>query len=202
MPADDKQDLLAGIPRSPELMRPEDTGLLLVDVQTRLIDAQADGKRVVWNAGRLLDGASTLGVSIAATLQYPEKLGPTVPELAKRLPSPEFDKLTFSCGSCAEIFLNWRAAGIHRVLICGIEAHVCVQQTALDLLAGGFQVIVAVDATSSRNRVDYEIALRRMEISGVLLTTTEAALFEWCRQAGTTEFKAISALVKDSLESQ
>ena len=98
--------------------------------------------------------------------------------------------------------MNWRAAGIHRVLICGIEAHVCVQQTALDLLAGGFQVIVAVDATSSRNRVDYEIALRRMEISGVLLTTTEAALFEWCRQAGTTEFKAISALVKDSLESQ
>jgi len=191
-------DPLPVVPRSPELMRPDDTGLLVVDVQTRLIAVQADGERVVWNARRLLDGAKILGVHAAATEQYPEKLGSTVPKLAERLPSTAVSKLAFSCGVCDEIFTLWRAAGIHRVLVCGIETHVCVQQTVLDLLAARFQVVVAADAVSSRLRIDNEIALRRMEASGALLTTTEAALFEWCGKAGTEMFKAISELAKET----
>ena len=191
---------LPSVPRSPEIMRPSDTGLLVVDVQERLLDVQTDGKRVVWNARRLLDGAKILGVQSAATEQYPEKLGGTVPELATRLSSSPQSKLAFSCGGCDEIFSAWRATGIHRILVCGIETHVCVQQTVLDLLAAGFQVLVAVDAVSSRFAIDHEIALRRMETSGALLTTTEAALFEWCGTAGTAEFKGISALAKEALE--
>ena len=89
------------------------------------------------------------------------------------------------------------SSGIHRVLVCGIETHVCVQQTVLDLLAAGFQVLVAVDAVSSRFAIDHETALRRMEASGALLTTTEAALFEWCGEAGKAEFKEISKLAKE-----
>jgi len=185
------------VPRSPELMRPEETGLLVVDVQTRLIGIQAEGDRVVWNARRLLDGAKILGVQSAATEQYPEKLGPTVPELADRLSVSPVSKLAFSCRTCDEIFSAWRSTGIHRILVCGIETHVCVQQTVLDLLAAGFQVLVAVDAVSARFAIDHETALRRMEASGVLLTTTEAALFEWCGAAGTVEFRGISALVKE-----
>ncbi len=194
----DDNGSLPTVPRSPELMRPDDTGLLVVDVQERLLAAQTDAKRVVWNVRRLLDGAKILGVQSAATEQYPEKLGGTIPELAKRLPSSPQSKLAFSCAGCEEIFSAWRAAGIHRVLVCGIETHVCVQQTVLDLLAAGFQVLVAVDAVSTRYPIDHEIALRRMEASGALLTTTEAALFEWCGRAGTAEFKEISALVKEA----
>jgi nicotinamidase-related amidase len=84
------------------------------------------------------------------------------------------------------------------VLVCGIETHVCVLQTALDLAANGFEPYLAVDAIGARKSVDHETALRRMEASGVILTTTETAMFEWCRTAGTPEFKRISALAKET----
>ncbi len=178
-------------------MRPEDTGLLVVDIQERLLAVEPDGKRIVWNARRLLDGAKILGVRAAATEQYPEKLGKTVPELTERLTTKPSAKMAFSCGECNEIFGSWREAGIHRVVVCGIETHVCVGQTVLDLLAAGFQVLVVADAVGSRHAIDHEIGLRRLEASGALLTTTEAALFEWCVEAGKPEFKLISALAKE-----
>ncbi len=199
MPADDVNDVISTVPRSPELMNPEDTGLLVVDVQEKLIAVQPAGDRTVWNARRLLDGAKLLDVQSAATEQYPEKLGPTVPDLATRLSAPAASKLAFSCRTCDDIFSRWRASGIHRILVCGIETHVCVQQTVLDLLSAGFQVNVAVDAISSRFAIDHDTALRRMEASGALLTTTEAALFEWCNEAGTEAFRGISRLAKEEL---
>ncbi len=189
------------LPKSPELMRPVDTGLLVIDVQDRVLAVQPEGARIVWNIRRLLDGAKILGVRAACTEQYPEKLGPTVPALAERLADKASSKLSFSCGSCGEIFDAWRSAGIHRVLVCGIETHVCVQQTVLDLLAAGYQTLIAADAVGSRHAFDHEIALRRMEASGALLTTTEAALFEWCGVAGTSEFKEMSQLVKEEMGS-
>lgn len=185
--------------RSPELMNSNDTGLLVVDVQDRLLAVQPESQRIVWNIRRLLDGARILGVRTAATEQYPEKLGPTSAILAERLDTPAMSKLAFSCADCDDIFDAWRADGIHRVLVAGIETHVCVQQTVLDLLATGMQVLVAADALGARHPIDHKIALRRMETSGALLTTTEAALFEWCAVAGTEEFKQISALAKEEL---
>ena len=92
---------------------------------------------------------------------------------------------------------GFRDRGIGKILLAGIEAHVCVQQTALDLLADGYRVYLAVDAIGARHEIDYAIALRRLESSGATLTTTEAALFEWCEAAGTPEFKQISALVRE-----
>jgi nicotinamidase-related amidase len=85
-----------------------------------------------------------------------------------------------------------------KVLLAGIEAHVCVQQTALDLIANGYRVYVAVDAIGARHVTDHDTALRRMELAGVTLTTTEAALFEWCRESAAAEFKPISALVRET----
>jgi nicotinamidase-related amidase len=190
------------LPKSPELMRPADTGLLVIDVQERLLPVQPDAARIVWNIRRLLDGAKILGVRTACTEQYPEKLGHTAPELAERLTGKAANKLTFSCGECGEIFDAWRQTGIHRVLVSGIETHVCVQQTVLDLLAAGYQVLVAADAVGARNQIDHDYALRRMEASGALLTTTEAALFEWCHQAGTAEFKEVSKLAKEEMGSE
>ena len=186
------------LPRSPELMSRDDTALLIVDMQQRLLPSIRHGEQVTWNVRRLIDGARILGVEVAATEQYPRGLGSTVPVLAERLGEIPA-KLTFSCGECGGIFRRLAEGGRPKVLVGGIEAHVCVQQTVLDLLADGFRVYVAVDAVGSRFETDYRIALRRMESAGATLTTTEAALFEWCEVAGTPEFKQISQLVREEV---
>jgi nicotinamidase-related amidase len=177
-------------------MSSTDTALLVVDVQEKLVPAIADHERVVWNVRRLIDAAKVLAVPVAATEQYPKGLGPTLPELAERLgkiPS----KLTFSCCGCPEIFREWQRSNVHKVLVCGIEAHVCVQQTVLDLLSNGWRVYVAADAVGSRREIDCRTALWRMDAAGATVTTTEAAMFEWCRIAGTPEFREISRLAKE-----
>lgn len=184
------------LPRSPELMSADDTGLLVVDVQEKLIGLISAHQRIVWNIRRLLDGAKALGVAVAATEQYPQGLGGTVAELAQRLEEIP-GKTCFTCGACPEIFERWQQRGITRVLVAGIEAHVCVQQTVFDLMASGRRVYVAADAIGSRYDVDYQFALRRMDSAGATLTTTEAALFEWCQRSGTPQFKEISRLVKE-----
>jgi nicotinamidase-related amidase len=182
--------------RSPELMSAGDTGLLVVDVQQKLAPAIAGCERLIWNVRRLIDAAQVLGLPVIATEQYPQGLGSTVPELAQRLGDcPE--KLTFSCLGCPDLLDGLRAAGVSKLLVCGMETHVCVGQTVLDLLAGGWRVYVAVDAVGSRFKIDHETALRRMDSSGATLTTAEAALFEWCQVAGTPEFKQISRLVRE-----
>ena len=183
--------------RSPELMSRHDTALLVVDVQTKLLAAMDPPPTLVWNIQRLVKGAQTLGVPVDATEQYPKGLGPTTDplrELLSEVPS----KLLFSCRECAAIFQRYQEQGIFKILVAGIEAHVCVQQTVLDLLAEGFRVYVAADAIASRYSMDCDIAMRRMDSSGATLTTTEAALFEWCEVAGTPEFKQISALVQET----
>jgi nicotinamidase-related amidase len=182
--------------RSPELMNREDTALLVVDVQEKFLAVVPDSKRIVWNIRRLIDAVRILGMPIAAMEQYPEKLGHLAPELKQRLDQVS-SKLAFSACQCGEVFEGWRDDGIFRVLVCGIETHVCIMQTALDLAANGFEPYVAVDAMGTRFAIDHETALRRMESAGVVLTTTEAAMFEWCRVAGTPEFKLLSALVKE-----
>lgn len=184
------------LPRSPEMMSRGDTALVVVDVQEKLVPFIRDHERVVWNVRRLVDGAKVLGLPVAATEQYPKGLGPTVSALAERLgeiPS----KLRFSSGGCPAVFEALREAGRYKLLVTGIEAHVCVQQTVLDLLADGWRVYVAADAVGSRFEIDCRMALGRMDASGATVTTTEAALFEWCETAGTPEFKAISRLVRE-----
>jgi len=184
-------------PRSPELMSRDDTALLVVDVQDRILAAIADTPRIVWNTRRLVDGAKILGLPVLVTEQYPERLGPTTAVLAERL-GPAAAKLSFSCRACADLFEPLAEKGVTKILLAGIETHVCVAQTALDLLNEGFRVYLAVDALGSRFEVDRQIALQRLDASGCTLTTTEAALFEWCAVAGTPEFKQISQLVRET----
>jgi nicotinamidase-related amidase len=178
-------------------MLPQDTALLVVDVQEKLMPLISGSQRIIWNLRRLLDGAAALGLKSLATEQYPQGLGKTVAELANRLghiPS----KNTFSCGGCEGFTQQLLEHGASKVMVAGIEAHVCVQQTVLDLLANGYRVYVPVDAVGSRYPIDYETGLKRMESAGATLTTTESALFEWCQVSGTPEFKKISALVRES----
>jgi nicotinamidase-related amidase len=184
--------------RSPELMNRDDSALLVVDMQAKLLPLIPGHERLIWNVGRLIDGATILGVPVAATEQYPQGLGPTAPELAARLGTIPA-KLAFSCGECGDIFTSWRDQGIWKILVCGIETHVCVGQTVHDLLGEGFRVYVAADAVAARGSFDHEISLRRMDSAGATLTTAEAALFEWCGRAGSPEFKQISQLIKQPM---
>jgi nicotinamidase-related amidase len=184
--------------RSPLLLNRDDTLLMVVDMQQRLLGALPAASRIVWNTSRLVRGAKLLGVEVVATEQVPDKLGPTLPELAQHLgdiPS----KHRFSCWECHDRLAEQLAAGRRKVLLAGIETHVCVLQTALDMLAAGFAVYVAVDAVGSRFDIDRDVALRRMESSGVTLTTTEATLMEWCTTAADAKFREISGLLKESI---
>ena len=165
--------------RSPELMNADDTVLLLVDVQEKLAGVIPDSDVVIWNIARLLEGAAALGVSVVASEQYPKGLGKTVTELQEKLPADQqlFEKLEFSCLANSAIREKITEIGRPKVLLVGIETHVCILQTAFDLMSDGYRVYVPVDAVSSRNEVDYDTALERMDSAGATLTTAEATHF-------------------------
>lgn len=188
--------------RSPLLMNPQDTALVVIDVQQKLLPHILQHRRIQWNIERLIAGAGLLGVSLLATEQYPQGLGETVPELKKALQAvgvqKATEKLMFSCRQCQSEIAHLLEAGISKVLLTGIETHVCVAQTGLDLMAAGFNVFIAVDAVGSRFALDHETAIRRLENSGAIATTTEAALFEWCEVSGTDTFKEISQLIRQT----
>lgn len=206
--------------RSDELLSRHDSRLLIVDVQEKLLPFIPVRDALIFNCRQLILAAQILDVPVAATEQYRKGLGPTAPELAELLGDIP-DKFRFSCAevlawsattgvaaaegsACSAEPAGGAAAGApvlaqgdrDKVVVAGMEAHVCVQQTVLDLLAQGFRVYIPADAVASRKKFDWEIALRRMSDSGAIVTTTEAVLFEWCEVAGTPEFKQISELVK------
>lgn len=182
--------------RSRELLSRTDSRLLVVDVQEKLVPLIPVRTQLIANCRRLIEGAKILGVPVTATEQYPKGLGATVPELAELIEERPA-KQRFSC---AEV-LNWgqgatQSDGRFKVVLCGMETHVCIQQTALDLIAQGFQLYVVADAVGCRNAFDGEIALERMASSGATITTTESVLFEWCETSGAEEFKQFSRMIK------
>jgi nicotinamidase-related amidase len=169
--------------------------LVVVDVQTKLLTKIVGADELVRNCAFLLDAAKRLGVAVQATEQYPKGLGPTHADLLARLPRPLPAKTAFSCAGCPGFLQELRASGRSAVVLVGIEAHVCVSQTAFDLLDAGFTVFLPVDAISSRSSLDRDTALRRLEKAGAIPTTSEAVAFEWTGDAAHAEFKAISKLV-------
>jgi len=178
------------------LMHPARTLLLVIDVQQRLVAGQPHAPRVLWNCRRLIEGATATGVALGASEQVPDKLGPTDPSLAAMLPSPII-KSVFSAAADESID-RWRNSGVRHVVLAGFETHVCVAQTAIDLLSEGFEPVVVADAVASRSCHDHKVALRRLEGVGVVVTTTEAALFEWVADAASPAFRAVSALAKQN----
>jgi nicotinamidase-related amidase len=172
-------------------------GLVVVDMQERLLPAIFESQRVLQNTVRLIQGAAVLKVPIFATEQYRNGLGPTVPEVAAAIPGfAPLEKLAFSaCG--AEGFMPaLKQRQVSDAILCGIEAHVCVSQTCLDLVDKGFRVFVAADAVSSRTPENYRVGLDRMRAAGAVIVSMEMVLFELLECAGTNEFKQILKLVK------
>ena len=170
--------------------------LLVVDLQTKLVATIPTADGVISTTVRLIRGARALAIPVFATEQVPSKLGPTVPELAGLLPDP-LPKATFHAGGAKGLCAALAANPVRHVALVGIETHICVAQPALELLPRGYQVQVPVDAVGSRFAVDHEVALRRLERAGVILTTAEATLFEWVETAEHPQFRAIAALVKE-----
>ena len=185
------------IKRFDKLLSIETSTLLIIDIQEKILPVIHQNETVVENTIKLIKGFRVLGLPIYYTEQYPKGLGETVSLIKDELESKEpVQKLSFSCSGAVELFDDLKRRNFSQVVVCGIETHVCVQQTVLDLLANEFQVNIAADAVSSRRIKDYEIALSRMEKSGAEVTTSEAILFELLNVCGTDEFRQISRIVK------
>jgi nicotinamidase-related amidase len=183
--------------RSQYILQRDNSALLVIDIQERILPVILEYERVVENTLKLINGFKILSLPIYYTEQYSKGLGPTESKIKSALENTEaIPKMTFSCSGAGDLFAELKRKKIKQVVVCGIESHVCVLQTVLDLLFEGFRVHVAADAVSSRRKFDYEISLRRMESNGAEISLTESVLFELLNVCGTDEFKAISKLVK------
>jgi len=185
-------------PRSPRRLDREHSALLLIDLQEKLLPVIASSETLLWNAGRLLRAARLFEVPSDLTEQYPRGLGPTVPALLAEPAPRRHEKRAFSAAACADLLADWSARGIRQVVIGGIESHVCVLQSCLDLLSEGWEVLVVVDAIGARCPLDHQIAMGRMRDEGATLLTTESVLFEWCESSTDPRFQSLSALVRES----
>lgn len=178
-------------------LRRAQAGLVVVDIQERLLPAIHEKERVAQNALRLVQGAATLEVPILVTEQYRKGLGQTIPEIAKSIPGfAPMEKMAFSACGAAGFRDALAERGLADIILCGIECHVCVCQTCLDLLDHGFRPFVVSDAVSSRTPENYQLGLERMRDSGAIIGSTEMLLFELLERAGTDEFKKVLSLIK------
>jgi nicotinamidase-related amidase len=183
--------------RFSKLLKREKTALLIIDIQERILPVISNHLMVVENTVRLIKGFRILDIPVYYTEQYPKGLGPTSPAIKEELNGIEaLQKLTFSCTGAGNLFREFKERNIEQVVVTGIESHVCVQQTVLDLLENGIQVNLCADAVSSRKEIDYKTALERMRQHGAEVTTSESVLFELLNVCGTDEFKQISKIIK------
>jgi len=181
----------------PELLDRNRSALVLIDVQERLFPHVHEHQSVLVRVDLLLFAANLLKVPLLLTEQYPKGLGNTIEEIRKLLPKVQpLVKMDFSCVPAPGFKEQLSSLRRDQIVLAGIETHVCVAQTALDLASRGEKVFVVADATSSRRPQDAQIALRRLDQSGLTITTAEAVVFEWLRCAGTEEFKAIQPKLK------
>jgi len=179
-------------------IKAEDTIALIVDFQEKLVPVIHENETLLHNTEVLMKGLQTLEIPMVVTQQYTKGIGMTVGSLQNVLGDAfsYLDKITFSCYEDEMIMNKIKSYQKKNIIICGIEAHICVLQTVIDCIAAGYQVIVVEDCISSRKENDKRIAMERMIQEGAILTTYESILFELTRKAGSDKFKAISKLIK------
>lgn len=183
--------------RHPNLLNSSDTVLLVIDMQDKLLKAIYESERIVNNTVKLIETAKIFSIPVIVTLQNAERLGGCTQAIADALPHDStMNKMTFSCcgGGCFDDAV--RETGRKQVLICGVETHICVNQTAHDLLTMGYSVQIAKDAVSSRTMDNWITGIEKMRDSGCVITSTETAMYEFIQDAATPEFKKILPLVK------
>lgn len=175
----------------------EDTAALIIDFQEKLVPAIANNEEIVAKAALFCAGLKELGVPMAVTQQYTKGLGDTVAPIKEALGEFEpMEKMSFSAMGC-DTFVEWvKAQGKKTILVCGVEAHICVLQSIIDLLGEGFRVFIVADCVGSRMVYNKDYAIQRAVQEGAYVTTCEGALYEMVQGAGTPHFKAISKLTK------
>ena len=178
------------------MLEPDNTVLVVIDIQGKLASLIHDKEATYANIVRMIRAAEVLGIDVICTEQYPDGLGPTIPEIAEHLNVDPISKIAFSCCRQDEFETTLRRTKCTQVLIAGIETHICVYQTALDLLAGGYEVHVLTDAVSSRIQANRQLGLQRMNQAGAVMTSVEMALFEMLKVAKGDKFKEIARIVR------
>lgn len=194
--ADQKETRGVRPSRSPLLMSPADTAVVVIDMQEKLWPTISGRDSLLARVKFGVESAKILGLPVIGTEQYPKGLGRTIAPLQSMLDEC-WAKTCFSVVGEPSVADRLDQPGLRKLLLLGIEAHVCVQQSAFDLLGSGFHVFVAADGVGSRREEDRERALRRMESAGITLTTVESAVFEWVEDSRHPDFKRISAMVKE-----
>lgn len=176
------------------LISSDRSALLVIDVQQRLLPAVHQSEVIEQSVCDLIGVASELDVPTLYSEQYPKGLGPTSDRVAQALPDTaiRLEKLTFSCAADFKCRAQIRAVERPQIIICGMETHVCVLQTAVELSTGGFEVFVVTDAVSSRTEQNKELGLARMRQAGIQIVSKEMVIFEWLERAGTESFRSIS----------
>ncbi len=183
--------------RNPIILKKETTALLIIDVQERILPVIRNYETVLENTVKLIKSFKAMQLPIYFTEQYPKGLGPTSQKILDELSGyTAYQKMSFSCSGAENLFEEFHKKRLTQIVVCGVESHVCVQQTVLDLISNDYQVNLAADAVSSRKEIDYKIALDRMRTLGAEVTTTESILFELLEVCGTPEFKDVSKIVK------
>ncbi len=179
-------------------MEDHDTALLVIDVQKKLIKPITQQEKILANIIKLIEACKILNIKKFFTEQNPDKLGETIDYLLDKDKDIRYSKLSFSCAKCEMLMRVLEGQTFANIVLCGIETHICVQQTALDLIKKGFRVYIAIDAVNSQDSIDHEVSIRRLECAGAIISTSESIIFEWCKSADRVEFKQISRLIKAS----
>jgi len=179
------------------LITKEAAALVVIDVQEKLFAHMAEKEKLTENLTKLIQFARIIKIPIVLTEQYPKGLGPTIPQIKALAPNLQpIEKLEFSCFGSQKFRETFATTQVKTLILSGIEAHICVAQTAIEGLENGFRTCVVEDATSSRNPEDKATAIQRMRQNGVTVVSTEMLIYELLKKAGTPEFRETLKLVK------
>tara|TARA_B100000965_G_scaffold383584_1_gene382999 strand:- start:440 stop:1048 length:609 start_codon:yes stop_codon:yes gene_type:complete len=176
----------------------DDTLLLILDMQEKLLSNIKGKKLLVFNIKKLIDACNLLNVRIAITEQNPLKLGKTLESILESKEYPKFEKMEFSCGKNKNFLDYIEKNNFKNIIVCGIESHICILQTSIELIAKGFNILIPKDAIGSRNEIDNDTAFLRLVLSGAVASTTESIICELCKTSSRKEFKEISQILKNS----
>lgn len=188
---------MSGDLKHPQILQLGAAALVVIDMQAPFVNSVFDSPLTKAKVVNLVSGCNLLKVPIIGTTQYAMRMGDIIPELRHKLPAtPAHDKLAFDCCGSEPFLAALAATSARQILVCGVEAHICVCQTALGLIMRGYQVHVASDAISSRSELDFKIGLEKMIAAGVVNSSVEMALYELLQQAGSPVFKEVLEIIK------
>ena len=189
---------IENIDNNNKLVLEDETLLLIIDMQDKIISNIKNNQLLIFNIKKLIDTCNLLNVRIAITEQNPLKLGKTLESILENKEYPKFEKMEFSCGKNKDFLDYVNRFDFKNIIVCGIESHICILQSSLELLVKGFNILIPRDAIGSRKEIDNNTAFLRLMLSGAVASTTESIICELCKTSNRKEFRAVSKILKSS----